>query len=42
MVYALCKVWVFRTQASFAPAGAGQSPAQQTSTPPTARNEDKA
>lgn len=27
MVYALCKVWVFRTQASFAPAGAGQSPA---------------
>ena len=42
MVYALCKVWVFRTQASFAPAGAGQSPAQQTSTPHTARNEDKA
>ena len=42
MVYALCKVWVFRTQASFAPAGAGQSPVQQTSTPHTARNEDKA
>ena len=42
MVYVLCKVWVFRTQASFAPAGTGQSPAQQTSTPHTARNEDKA
>lgn len=42
MVYALCKVWVFRTQASFVPAGAGQGPAQQTSTPHTARNEDKA
>ena len=40
MVYALCKVWVFRTQASFAPVAA--NPAQQASTPPNARNEDKA
>lgn len=42
MVYVLCKFWVFRTQASFAPAGAEQKTTQQTSTPRPERNEDKA
>lgn len=42
MVYALCKVWVFRTQASFVSAGAEQGPAQQSSAPRAARDEDKA
>ena len=41
MVYVLCKFWVFRTQASFAPAGAEQSTAQHPPTPRPARNEDK-
>ncbi len=40
MVYVLCKFWVFKTQASFAPAGAEQKTAQHPSTPRPARNED--
>lgn len=52
MVYALCKVWVFKKQTSFVqpvprqagpmPPGQGQTPAQQPAAQHPARNEDKA
>ena len=42
MVYMLCKAWVFKKQASFAPGGAKQPPAQQSAAPDPARNEDNA
>lgn len=42
MVYMLCKVWVFKKQASFAPAGAGPTPPQPSAVSGPARNEDNA
>ena len=47
MVYMLCRVWVFKKQASFAPPapqnfGPGQPPVQQAAVSHPARNEDKA
>ena len=47
MVYMLCRVWVFKKQASFAPSapqnfGPGQPPVQQAAVSHPARNEDKA
>lgn len=42
MVYMLCKIWVFKKQASFAPARAGQTPPQPSAVSGPARNKDNA